>query len=211
MTGKRNTLGVLLGMNIDLSAVLAEPQLAADTVVMVNARGGLETAASISVIVIGAFFLLLLPILFVLFLQIRKINRTVRELGEKGLDRAGPMIESGKAVADNLEYVSLAVRTDVERVTASVKSLSDRLQQASDRMEERIAEFNALMEVVQSEAENIFVDTAATVRGVRVGARRLTEGPGPETLDEDELRGHDLPGGEDLAGEAYLSRPEAGR
>jgi hypothetical protein len=43
-------------------------------------------------------------------------------------------------------------------------------------MEERIEEFNALIEVVQGEAEDIFLDTASTVRGVREGARSITSG-----------------------------------
>jgi len=65
-----------------------------------------------------------------------------------------------------------------------VKSLTDRLQLASDRMEERIEEFNALMEVVQDEAEDIFIDTASTVRGVRAGARAMTlRKPEPEDGD----------------------------
>jgi hypothetical protein len=202
-------------MHQALLASLSTAQLqAADTVVTVSARSGLETAAQIASIVVGAFFLLLIPILFVLFLQIRKINRTVKELGEKGLQRADPLLESGKSVADNIAFVSYAVRTDVEKVTRSVGSLSDRLQQASDRMEERIAEFNALMEVVQSEAENIFVDTASTVRGVREGARTLAagsrmDGDEVEESDEEELRlAHPDEG---PTGEAYLSRPEAGR
>jgi hypothetical protein len=43
-------------------------------------------------------------------------------------------------------------------------------------MEERIEEFNALMQVVQDEAEGIFIDTASTVRGVREGARSIARG-----------------------------------
>jgi len=41
-------------------------------------------------------------------------------------------------------------------------------------MEDRIEEFNALMETVQGEAEEIFLDTAATVHGLREGARSIT-------------------------------------
>jgi hypothetical protein len=198
-------------MNIELSAVLSAALQVADTVVMVAARDGLETAAAVSVVVVGVFFLLLVPLLLLLLLQLRKVNRTVRELGEKGLRRADPILERGKSVADNVEFVSMAVRTDVERITSSVKSLSDRLQQASDRMEERVAEFNALMEVVQSEAEDIFVGTAATVRGVRAGARSLGSGArenGGEP-DEAELRRR-RPGEVEPEGEVYVSRPEPG-
>jgi hypothetical protein len=198
-------------MPSEATSPLAALQLPPDTVVMVNAPSGLQTAAWISMIVVGVFFLLLLPILFLLFLQLRKVNRTVKELGEKGLRKADPLIDSGKAVADNVEFISMAVRTDVERVSSSVKALSDRLQQASDRMEERIAEFNALMEVVQSEAEDLFVETASTVRGVRVGARRLTAGAEDEEgEDPAELAGPET-SATPTAGAAYLSRPETGR
>ena len=182
---------------------------AADTVVMVMARDGLQTAAAWSMVVVGVFFLLVVPILVLVFLQLRKVNRTVRALGESGLRRADPILERGKGIADNVEFVTMAVRTDVQRLNASVRSLTERLQQASDRMEERIEEFNALMQVVQSEAEDIFIGTAATVRGVREGARVLGEGGDGEDadLEEEELR-RVRPGEGEEGGEVYLSRPE---
>jgi hypothetical protein len=42
-------------------------------------------------------------------------------------------------------------------------------------MEERVEEFNALMDVVQDEAEAVLLDTASVVRGVRVGAQTMSE------------------------------------
>ena len=42
-------------------------------------------------------------------------------------------------------------------------------------MERRVEEFNALMEVVQSEAEDILLGSAAAVRGVRASARSLRD------------------------------------
>jgi hypothetical protein len=39
--------------------------------------------------------------------------------------------------------------------------------------------------VVQSEAEDLFLDTAATVRGVKAGANALQQGHIPEALPED--------------------------
>jgi hypothetical protein len=182
----------------------------ADTVVVVTSRGPLETAAAISIIVVGVFFLVLVPLLLVVMLQVRKLNRTVRDLGERGLRRADPLLASGKGIADNLEFVSAAVRTDVERLSGMVKSLTDRLETASQRVEERVGEFNALMEVVQSEAQDIFVGTASTVRGVQAGARALREGlPGGEdeaSLEEEELRRAQ----EELAGSVYITRTQGG-
>ena len=68
-----------------------------------------------------------------------------------------------------------SLRTDVERLNASVKGLNDRLHQASGHMEQRIEEFNALMEVIQGEAEGAFIKTAAAVRGVKEGAQKLSK------------------------------------
>lgn len=56
-------------------------------------------------------------------------------------------------------------------------------------MEDRIEEFNALMEVVQGEAEEIFIDTASTMRGVREGVRegaRTLSGHRPPEPDASE-------------------------
>ncbi|GIS80849.1 MAG: hypothetical protein CM1200mP14_24150 [Gammaproteobacteria bacterium] len=60
-------------------------------------------------------------------------------------------------------------------MNASVKGLNDRLHQASGHMEQRIEEFNALMEVIQGEAEGAFIKTAAAVRGVKEGAQKLSK------------------------------------
>jgi hypothetical protein len=182
-----------------------------DTVVVVAARDGLETAAAISIIVVGAFFLLLIPLLLLVFLQVRKVNQTVRDLGERGLRRADPLLTSGKGIADNLEFVSAAVRTDVERLSALVKSLSERLENASAGVEQRVVEFNALMEVVQAEAADIFIGTASTVRGMQAGARALKESPeGPSEvapLEEAELR-RPRPDDTDPIGEVYVTRSQ---
>lgn len=202
-------------MNIQAFPVLTALPVQAparDTVVTVLARDGLDTAAAVSIVVVGAFFLLLVPLLLLLLLQLRKVNRTVKELGHRGLRRADPILERGKAVAENVEFVSMAVRTDVERLTSSVRSLSERLQEASGRMEERIVEFNALMDVVQSEAEDLFVGTAATVRGVRAGAQTLRTGSASTREgepDEEALR-RTRPGEGAPTGEVYVSRPDTG-
>lgn len=102
-----------------------------------------------------------------------RTSRAMRKIGREASRRADPLLERSKSVAANVEFISASVRSDVEGLNRSVRALSSRLQQASDHMETRIEEFNALMEVVQGEAENVFLDTASTARGVRAGARTL--------------------------------------
>lgn len=157
---------------------------APDTVVTYLARDGLRTAADVSLVILGAFLVVLILLLLLLLRQLRKLDRTVRTLGDRALDKADPLVEKGKGVAENVEFISAAVRTDVERLNKTVKSLTERLHQASDRMEERIEEFNALMEVVQGEAEEIFIGTASAARGMKEGVRTLGGPRAPEPNDD---------------------------
>jgi hypothetical protein len=127
-----------------------------------------------------------LVMLGVLFLR---LHRMLAELRTGVRQNLGPVSDRARAISDNVGFISQVVRTDVESLDASVRALADRLTLASDRMEERIEEFNALMEVVQEEAEEIFLDTASTVRGVREGARSIAGGRRPRDVgDRDEDR-----------------------
>lgn len=140
-------------------------------------RGGLELAADISMIVLAVGSAVLLLVMAVLLLQVRKLLSAMRK-------QLNPVADRARVAAENVEYISAVVRTDIQKVNDSVTSITDRLNQASDHMEERIAEFNALMQVVQGEAEDMFLDTAAAARGVRAGARTLSVGA-PSPLEEE--------------------------
>ena len=133
-------------------------------------RDGLSIAADVAIVTIGVAMVLVAIVTAALLLR---LSRTIGELRIGVRQNLGPVSDRARAISDNVEFITQALRTDVERLNASVKALTDRLQLASERMEERIEEFNALMEVVQDEAEGIFIDTASTVRGVRAGARSI--------------------------------------
>jgi hypothetical protein len=136
-------------------------------------RDGLSIAADASVVVIALAVVILAVVTAVLLLR---LNRVLGELRIGVRQNLGPVSDRARTISDNVEFITQALRTDVERLNASVKALTDRLTLASERMEERIEDFNALMEVVQDEAEGIFIDTASTVRGVKAGARSIASG-----------------------------------
>jgi methyl-accepting chemotaxis protein len=144
-----------------------------DTVAMVISPSLLSTVESVSTIVLGVAVLGVLIALLIILVQLRKLGRSLGTVAKRLEKDAAPVMERARSVATNVEFISMAVRTDVQKLTASVSGLNERLREASARMEERIQDFTALVEVLQNEAEDLALDTAAAVRGVRAGTRSL--------------------------------------
>ncbi|MDH3272513.1 MAG: hypothetical protein OEN56_14345 [Gemmatimonadota bacterium] len=130
----------------------------------------LAGAVAVSTIVIALAIVSVAIMSGILFVR---VNRILVEMRRSARQSFGPVSDRARSISDNVEFITQALRTDVDKLNSSIRALSDRLQLASDRMEERIEEFNALMEVVQGEAEDLFLDTASTARGIREGARAI--------------------------------------
>ncbi len=131
-----------------------------------TAPNALQLAAEVSTVVIAATSVILLVIVLLVIVQFKRLLGSLQR-------HVGPVTDRARVAAENVEYVTALVRQDVQKVHTSVSGLSDRLGEASERMEERVEEFNALMDVVQDEAESVLLDTAALVRGVRAGAKSV--------------------------------------
>lgn len=158
-------------------------------VVMMPATG-LLTAYQVATVILAITVLVIAISLLFAVRHLVSLTRAARELMARLEPGVHPVLERSRATLENVEHITRSLRDDAQRIETSVKALTGRLQQASDHMEERIEEFNALMEVVQSEAEEIFIGTASTVRGVKHGARRLAAGDddnrfGSETEPDD--------------------------
>lgn len=145
--------------------------------------------AEVAVVVIAVLLTVFLVATLGLFFQSLRMLKAANRAASEVRTQVAPTMARAQTVADNLAYVSAAIRQDMERVHESVAKLTGRLNQASDRVEDRIEEFNALLEVVQGEAEDLFLDTAATMRAVKAGARSLSrpigdeDAPAPSTED----------------------------
>ena len=168
----------------------------------------IQVAAEVSTVVIAVVSVFLLVAALALVLQVKKFLASLQQHVQPVTDRA-------RVAAENVEYISAVVREDVQRVRTSVSGLSDRLKKASDRMEERVEEFNALMNVVQDEAESVLLDTAAIVRGVRAGAQTMGEGvagatPGGSAQESTPVDHEDDSEGKDEVGEAMAREAPEG-
>ncbi|MGQ0715109.1 MAG: hypothetical protein ACT4PJ_15520 [Gemmatimonadaceae bacterium] len=100
----------------------------------------------------------------------RKSHRKVSELLDRVYGDINPIVRHLSTIADNVDYITTSIRVDVQQVNQTIAGANQRLNHAVALAEQRLNEFNALIRVVQQEAEDTFVSTAATVRGVREGA-----------------------------------------
>jgi uncharacterized protein YoxC len=80
-----------------------------------------------------------------------------------------PIMRHASTIADNVNYISTSVRVDIQQVSQTIAMANQKLVASVEAAEDRIKELNALLAVVQEEAEGAFVSTASTIRGVRTG------------------------------------------
>ena len=106
----------------------------------------------------------------------RKSYKRINEMLERVYGDVTPLMRHASSIADNVDYVTTAIRGDVERVSRVIRGAEESLQRAVELAQRRLNDFNALLDVVQEEAENVFLTTASTVRGVRSGAEVLRGG-----------------------------------
>lgn len=112
----------------------------------------------------------------------RKTYKKVNELIDRVYGDIAPLVRSASLVAEDAREIVSIVKGDVRQVQQTVAAANNRLLKAVKQAEERIDQFNALLEVVQGEAEDTFVRTASTMRGVRTGFERVLD---PEEEFED--------------------------
>lgn len=112
--------------------------------------------------------------------NLRNSHRKMSDLLDRVYGDINPIMRHASSIADNVDYVTTSIRTDVQQINATIAAANQRLHEAVRQTEERLNEFNALIAVVQQEAEQLFVSTAAAARGVRAGASTLGADVGAE-------------------------------
>jgi uncharacterized protein YoxC len=82
---------------------------------------------------------------------------------------------AGPAVGDVRALVAM-IRTEAEGLAGTSRELRERIVHAADAAEARLAELDAVFEVIQEEVESTVIDVAATLRTVRRGVSLLEWG-----------------------------------
>jgi uncharacterized protein YoxC len=124
----------------------------------------------------------------------RKTYGKISHLVDRVYNDIAPLVRHASTIADNVDYISTSVRADVQQVSQTVAAANQRLMQAVNATEDRIKQLNALLEVVQEEAESAFVTTASTIRGVKTGLNTVFDNEdsddGEHSETEDIARPH---------------------
>jgi len=178
-----------------------------DTVLMRQVgqeRGWFEKVTAVASGLMTVALLVLTVALVPAAWNFRKSYSKISDLLDRVYGDINPLMRHASAIADTVNYISTSVRTDVQQVNATIAAANLRLQEAVALTEQRLGEFNALLAVVQEEAEGMFIATASTVRGVRTGAAAL------HTEDDDALRAPSPATEEDDDGYDDPDQPEAG-
>jgi hypothetical protein len=152
-----------------------------DVLDVITALAGVATTLSLAVLAVFAVIVLW---------NFRKTYAKVNALLDRLHGDLTPLVRHTTAIADNVNFVTTAIRADVEKVHETIETANERVQRALLVAERRLNEFNALLSVVQDEAEGVFLSTASTVRGVRRGAATFGAPRGTD-LASDELDGAD--------------------
>lgn len=143
--------------------------------------GLLQKLSSVATIIMALVVIALMGALIPLVLSLRKAHTKISDLLDKIYGDAKPIMRHATAIADNVEYISTSVRADVQQVSKTISAANQGLAKTVQAAEERVNQLNALLEVVQEEAESAFVTTASTIRGVKTGINQALE---REELDD---------------------------
>src|SRR5688500_10386683 len=187
-----------------------------DTLVMNTVaaeRGWFETVTGVASGLMSVTLVVLTIVVAPAACDFYKTFKKARALLDRVEADINPLTHHASNIADNLDYITTSIRNDVQQVNATIAAANRRLNQAAALTETRLNEFNALLQVVQQEAEQAFVSTASVVRGVRTGAaafggsmRRPLDEDGGEDYGDDGESNDTLDAGEDGDHEDERSR-----
>lgn len=155
--------------------------------------GVLGEIQAVSTAIIMLVMVLMVVAIVLVALQVRRAQQKVVAALERLYSDAKPLVQRASSIADNVNAISAVIRRDVDRIGATIADADERVRSAVAATEARLHELSALVSVAQEEAEDLFVSTASTVRGVRTGAATFSRRDGPD-LASDELEPVDLAG-----------------
>lgn len=157
-------IAATLILQVDPAVASALQRIAIAQIVMAVAIG-----LMILILIGGALYSLKL------IADVQKGIHAAQKSVQRLLPSATPIMEKAKNVAGDVEDMTGAVRRQVDDLMSTLNEVNVSLRDATRIATQRAREFGAVLEVVQTEAEELLLDTAATARGVHTAAERLRQ------------------------------------
>lgn len=106
----------------------------------------------------------------------------------KVLKAAAPLLDTVNRIGSDAQDITDSAKARVTAVLGTVEDLNLRLRAGVEAVEDRVRQFGTVVDVVQSEAEDMLLDAASTARGVHTASHVLRSGGrhGPRARSEDE-------------------------
>jgi uncharacterized protein YoxC len=123
----------------------------------------------IAVLVLGIGMIVLARAIYRVTRSLHKVDEALTTIGRD----ARPVLDRARAIGENLNFIVMSVRKEVDRVSETVSLANDRLEDALAAAEERVQELGALIDVVQGEVEDTVLTATSALRGIRTGAKLL--------------------------------------
>ncbi|MDE3126495.1 MAG: hypothetical protein KGL38_00745 [Gemmatimonadota bacterium] len=174
-------------------------------------RGWFDQLAHVAGGVLMILLLLLVVLAFPAAWYVRRGFRQVAEALDGLRHDLGPLIERTRGVMQNAEEISVTVRGDVERLSETVERFEAQLREVADITGRRVRQFDALLGAVQEEAEDLFLTTASTARGIRAGVRALRGFRNRRSRRAELEEALDARDGDDAGEDGAAERPRAPR
>ena len=151
---------------------------AAETTVVRPVQAGPAWYTTLNQIIGAASVIVFLVLMVILIPAVVKFRKTATKFEavldhiERSID---PVTRHAANVADNIDYITTSIRTDVQAIRKTLLVANDGIRDVIDSSERRLHELGAVLRVMQEEAEHAFVSTALTIAGVRAGAAAFRE------------------------------------
>ncbi len=129
----------------------------------------IEIVSALSVLVLGIGMVMLALVWRRTVKTLRSIERALGRVSED----ARPVFDRARAIGENLNFLVMSVRKEVERVGETVARANDRLNEAIEAAEDRVRELGAVIDLTKGEVEDTLLTASSALRGLRTGVRVL--------------------------------------
>lgn len=129
----------------------------------------------ISTLTIALLMLAIVGFLIGAGLKLRRASAKMDDMLDRMAKEIAPVAQRLRSIADTADEIAASLGANVHQFSDTLAAANEGLQDALSLAERRLKEFDALVRVVQHEAEDAIVSAAATVRGVRAVASAIGE------------------------------------